>query len=240
MPTTPDKDDDASTMRLRRVDAARPNSRPPRGSTAKLTIGVVLLMAVFALGLLTKLPAVTQLDLRVDSYIAGHDRSVIVTGIASTLTVSATPTIVGIGAAVVLPIILMLAGRKLDAVRTLCSIGGALALAVAAKALIGEPRPPRSLWAIPADSGSSYPSGHTTVAAAIAVAAVLVASRRAWRVPLMIVTGLYAVGVAASRVYLANHYPPDVVASVLVAIATGFLVAGLTSLPTVAARMAHR
>ena len=42
---------------------------------------------------------------------------------------------------------------------------------------------------------------------------------------------LYAVTVAASRVYLADHYLLDVVGSILCALAVGFIVTGLAALP---------
>ena len=62
-----------------------------------------------------------------------------------------------------------------------------------------------------ADSGASYPSGHTTAAAVLAVSLVVVAATLAGRSAAFVLGGLYAVAVAGSRVYLADHYPPDVI-----------------------------
>ena len=44
---------------------------------------------------------------------------------------------------------------------------------------------------------------------------------------------LYAVAVAASRVYLADHYPLDVLGGMLCALAAAFAVTGLAALPAV-------
>jgi membrane-associated phospholipid phosphatase len=42
---------------------------------------------------------------------------------------------------------------------------------------------------------------------------------------------LYALAVAASRVYLADHYPLDVLGGMLCALAAAFIVTGLAALP---------
>jgi membrane-associated phospholipid phosphatase len=42
---------------------------------------------------------------------------------------------------------------------------------------------------------------------------------------------VYAVAVAASRVYLGDHYPLDVLGSMLCALAAAFVVTGLAALP---------
>jgi membrane-associated phospholipid phosphatase len=47
----------------------------------------------------------------------------------------------------------------------------------------------------------------------------------------LVVAGLYVVAVAASRVYLADHYPLDVIGSVLCAVAAALIVTGLAALP---------
>ena len=64
---------------------------------------------------------------------------------------------------------------------------------------------------------NSLPSGHTTVATALAAGLVLVVAHR-YRLAAVIVGALYAGGVGVSNVVLAAHRPSDVVAGYAVAI----------------------
>jgi undecaprenyl-diphosphatase len=82
-----------------------------------------------------------------------------------------------------------------------------------------------------ADSGSSYPSGHTTTAAVFAVALVVIATTLVGRSAALVLGGMYVIAVAGSRVYLADHYPPDVIGGMLCALAAAFIVTGLAALP---------
>jgi membrane-associated phospholipid phosphatase len=200
-------------------------------STITLITGVATVLATFALGFIAKIGPVARLDLKVDEHIALHDRSSLLTTLLKTVSTVATPEIFGPVALVGLPLILLTFRRKLAAVMVFCTVGGALALTEVAKKLVGEPRPPAALRLMTADSGASYPSGHTTVAAALAVALIMVATTLTWRFTALILAGGFAVAVAASRVYLGDHYPLDVLGAMLSALAAGFIVAGLRSLP---------
>jgi membrane-associated phospholipid phosphatase len=92
------------------------------------------------------------------------------------------------------------------------------------KALVDRPRPPDSIVQAGA---SSFPSGHTSFAAATLVAAVLLLSapgrrRRLW-------WGLAALGVAAmalSRTYLQAHWLLDVVGGALLGAGVALVVLG--------------
>jgi undecaprenyl-diphosphatase len=192
---------------------------------------VALSVLVLLFGLLAKTGPVSRLDLRVDRHIATHDRISMLTTLARAISTIATPEIVGVGLMIVLPLVLVLASRRLDALKVFCMFGGALVLAEIGKKLINEHRPPTSLWAMTADSGSSYPSGHTTTAAVIAVALVVIATTLAGRSAALVLGGMYVIAVAVSRVYLADHYPPDVIGGMLCALAAAFIVTGLAALP---------
>jgi membrane-associated phospholipid phosphatase len=184
------------------------------------------------LGLVAKTSPVATLDLRVDQHIAAHDRTSALTALARAASTIATPQTIGVGLMILVPVILVLARRRLDALKAFCMFGGAFALAEAGKKLINEHRPPVSLWAMKADSGASYPSGHATTAAVGAVAVIVIATTVAGRRAAIVLGTLYALAVAASRVYLADHYPLDVLGGMLCALAAAFIVTGLAALPT--------
>lgn len=183
------------------------------------------------LGLLAKTGAVARIDLRADEHIAAHDRTGALTALARAITTIATPETIGAGLMIGIPVILVLARRRLDAAKVFCMFAGAFALAEIGKKLIGEHRPPVSLWAMKADSGASYPSGHATTAAVLAVALIVIAATLAGRTTALVLGGLYAVAVAGSRVYLADHYPIDVLGGMLCALAAAYIVTGLAALP---------
>jgi membrane-associated phospholipid phosphatase len=215
-----------------RPGQARPGPGPgnARPGIVRLLTGAGLAIAVLVLGVVAKTGPVASLDLRVDEHIAAHDRTSLLTALAKAASTVAKPEIIGIGLLIVLPIILVLTRRRLDALQVFLMVGTALALAEAAKKLIAEHRPPVSLQAMAADSGASYPSGHATTAAILAVAVIAIAAAT-WRYAAIVGGGLYVLAVAASRVYLADHYPVDVLGGIGCALAAAYLVTGLAALP---------
>ncbi|MGW5475180.1 phosphatase PAP2 family protein [Streptomyces sp. NPDC004008] len=94
------------------------------------------------------------------------------------------------------------------------------------KLLVREDRPCQSLHVVtleacPAPGDWSFPSNHTAIAAAAAVALICVSRRIGY-------VALVAAGaMAASRVWIGAHYPHDVIAGFVV----GALVASVTMIP---------
>ncbi|HWG00653.1 MAG TPA: phosphatase PAP2 family protein [Trebonia sp.] len=203
-----------------------------RPGLAWLLTGAGLCVLVLVLGEVAKTGPVGRLDLRADEDLV-HDRTGALTAVAKFFTTIATPETVGVGLLIALPVILWLLRRRLDAVRVLCMFAGAFALAEVGKKLINEHRPPISVQAMAADHTPSFPSGHATTAAVLAVSLVVIVTPLAWRAVVAVLGVLYAVAVAASRVYLGDHYPLDVLGSILCALAAAFVVAGLLALPAV-------
>ncbi|MBS1563115.1 MAG: phosphatase PAP2 family protein, partial [Bacteroidetes bacterium] len=67
---------------------------------------------------------------------------------------------------------------------------------------------------------NSFPSGHTTSAFALATILALHATKKGWGVFFL----LLAVGVAYSRIYLGQHFLPDVTMGAILGTVSGLLV----------------
>ena len=105
------------------------------------------------------------------------------------------------------------------------AVGGAAALNLLAKAILGRPRP--AFWvSIAPETSSSFPSGHAMGSMALVLALGLLLAHRRWRVWLP--GALFVFGVGFSRVYLGVHYPSDVLSGWL---ATVGWVTGVYVLP---------
>ncbi len=197
--------------------------------------GLLVGIAAVVLGIGARLPSVMAADLRLDQGVAAG-RSGILTSVAVLLTTAAQPA-VGLAAAVLVPLVLLLLRRRVLAVWIFGLFGVALAGAAVIKVMIAEPRPPAVLAAVSADTGNSFPSGHVTVAAAMCVTVWMLTRHRdlAWRILLGGVAAAFAVGVGWSRVYLGVHYLPDVVGSYLVVASAALLVNAFFGVPAVRA-----
>jgi undecaprenyl-diphosphatase len=99
------------------------------------------------------------------------------------------------------------------------------------KALIHRPRPNPALLADPILGtlhSFSYPSGHTTISAALGLAIVVTIRSGRWRRIVTVATGVVVLAVAWSRVYLGVHYVTDVVAAMVYTTAAVTLLAALS------------
>jgi membrane-associated phospholipid phosphatase len=129
---------------------------------------------------------------------------------------------VGITAVVLLTVVYVLARNRsiLPVAAAVVAAGAAWVLANVAKVIADRPRP----YLVMADAvlrqhpahGTSFPSSHTAVTLAVAIAMVPFLAR-----PLAAVGIAYAVLVGWSRVYLGVHYPLDILAGAGIGMAVG-------------------
>ncbi|GAA4619017.1 hypothetical protein GCM10023195_85810 [Actinoallomurus liliacearum] len=199
-------------------------------SRAKIIGGILLLAVLAVLGTAAKTAALTSADLRIDEHLVTL-RTPALTLVAKAATLVAQAA-VGVVVAVVVPAVLWFTRRRRDALLTACLMIGALAIAFVVKTLVAEHRPPRRLWVIPPDNAMSFPSGHATVAAAVAlILGMLVRGRLR---PLAMTVGVLFAGVVAfARMYLGVHYLLDVVGGCLAAVSAALLVSGFLDLPRI-------
>ncbi|ADI14034.1 phosphatase PAP2 family protein [Truepera radiovictrix] len=127
-------------------------------------------------------------------------------------TVGGVEVMVGLTALITL--LLWFRSRR-EAVFFAASMVGASAIMGLTKVLLARPRPELfpdvDLWQT---GSSSFPSGHATGSAALALTLYLVVSRLAprWRALAAVLGLAFALSVSASRLYLQVHYPSDVLA----------------------------
>ncbi len=119
---------------------------------------------------------------------------------------------------IVIVLTLWFTHRRSLAVFALLGLGSSVAFAFGMKLVFARIRP--ELWPrLVTENGPSFPSGHTTVAAALATFVVLLAWHSRWRWPVLIVAVIYAFLMGYGRVVLGVHYPTDVLAGWLTGLA---------------------
>jgi len=125
------------------------------------------------------------------------------------------------------------AGCPREALTVALGLGGAMLISDLVKLLTARARP--AVEHLQAVTGSSFPSGHTTQAAAFWLSLALAlgrvtASRRAARLA-VVAALLITLVVGWSRVYLGVHYPSDVIAGFLLGGGWALYVSRLTRPP---------
>ena len=103
--------------------------------------------------------------------------------------------------------------RPTDDIALVVIAAGSAALPSVVKLIVARPRP--TIEHLVHLTSLSFPSEHTTQAAAIYLTIAIVLSMglaRGWRELVVVLAVLIAVAVAWSRVYLGVHYPTDVIA----------------------------
>ncbi|MBW4061981.1 phosphatase PAP2 family protein [Candidatus Saccharibacteria bacterium] len=88
---------------------------------------------------------------------------------------------------------------------------GAVVLAYVFKVIIGRVRP-SYLSHLVVETGQSFPSGHSLISSAFALAIIYLVWNTKWRYLALTLGVMYALAVGASRIYLGVHYPSDVLA----------------------------
>lgn len=124
--------------------------------------------------------------------------------------------VVALDAGVVLLLLAMRRGRE-AAFAVVAFVGSAL-LNLGAKQFFQRERP--TLWeSISPESTFSFPSGHAMGSMTLAATVVLLAWPTRWRWPLLAVASVFALLVGYSRVYLGVHFPSDILAGWMAAVA---------------------
>ena len=98
------------------------------------------------------------------------------------------------------------------------SFAGSALLNMGAKRFFARDRP--NLWeSIAPEATFSFPSGHAMGSMTLAMTVILLAWRTRWRWPISVAAMTFVVLVGASRVYLGVHYPSDILAGWVAAMA---------------------
>jgi len=106
--------------------------------------------------------------------------------------------------------------RPADDIALVVIAAGSAALPIVTKLFVARPRP--TLEHLQHLTSLSFPSEHTTQAAAVYLTIAIMLSKglnRGWRELVIVIAVLIALAVAWSRVYLGVHYPTDVIAGLL-------------------------
>jgi membrane-associated phospholipid phosphatase len=172
--------------------------------------GLAVLTALLGIGVRVWAPG---FDLQALQAIAGH-RDATLTSIAGIVTDAGSFAL--LAPLSIAFLLLRRWKRPADDIALLVIAAGSAALPSVVKLIVARPRP--TLEHLSHLTTLSFPSEHTTQAAAVYLTIAIMLSKglnRGWRELVIVVALLIALAVAWSRVYLGVHYPTDVIAGLL-------------------------
>ena len=169
--------------------------------------GLAVLTALLGIGIRTWAPG---FDLQIMQAIAGN-RNATLTTIAGIVTDAGSFALL---APLSIAFLLLRRWRRpSDDIALLVIAAGSAVLPIVTKLIVARPRP--SLEHLSHLTSLSFPSEHTTQAAAVYLTIAIMLSKglnRGWRQLVIVIAVLIALAVAWSRVYLGVHWPTDVIA----------------------------
>lgn len=143
------------------------------------------------------------------------------------IAMSAVGSLYGVVPVDVLLVLGLAIGRRVrEGLFAAFSIIGSALLNVATKQVFARPRP--DLWdSIRPESTYSFPSGHAMGSMTLACVVVLLCWPTRWRWPAALLSVVFVALVGLSRVYLGVHYPSDIMAGWMAALAWVVAIYGL-------------
>ncbi len=184
-----------------------------------IAFALCVLGIVLGLGVLTAIAGITvrawapAFDLQTMQAVAGHRDSTL-TSIAGL--VSDAGSFALLAPLSIALLLLRRWKRPADDIALAVIAAGSALLPIVVKVIVARPRP--SLEQLSALKSLSFPSEHTTQAAAVYLTIAILLSKgleRHWRLLLVALAVVIGLAVAWSRVYLGVHYPTDVAAGLL-------------------------
>jgi undecaprenyl-diphosphatase len=120
--------------------------------------------------------------------------------------------------ATVIGLLLLLRRRWRSLVYLLTTLLGSIVINRTAKTLLHRVRP--HLWTSPApEFDYGFPSGHAMSSMTLVAALVILTWHSRWRLPVLLLGGLFVLAIGWTRLYLGVHYPSDILAGWMVSIA---------------------